>query len=323
MALRQGRQVKLLFIADPFHKINPRLDTTLLLVFQAWRRRHNVFWATSGDLRLFESRVQVTGSPVKSCMPNGLPEVGKPRPHYLSSMDAVLIRKDPPFDSDYVRLCWFLALEESKVWMMNRPSVLLTHQEKLIPLEAVAKGYLKESEVVPTFLGCVEEARQAFLRKQLKTVVAKPLLGCAGQGVRSVKTSTLLSSGIKTDEMLQPFQKAVTKTGNLSAYFLGGEYFAHFVKVPKKGDFLSNILRGGHGESRPLFHEEQTVLTKIGKFLKDERIHYAGVDMLGSKICEVNITSPGGLTDLWDLESKDHSEQVMNFVENSAAQYKK
>lgn len=315
--------MKILFIADPFHKINAELDTTLMLVGQAWRRRHNVFWATGGDLQLFESRVKVTVLPVKSCMPKGLPEVGEPHLHSLSSMDAVLMRKDPPFDSDYVRLCWLLRLEQSKVWMMNRPSVLLTHQEKLIPMEAVAKGYLKESEVVPTFLGCVEEARQTFFRKKVGAVVAKPLLGFAGQGVRAMETSALLSSDIKRDEILQPFQKAVTKTGNLSAYFLGGGYFAHFVKVPKKGDFLSNILRGGHGESRPLFHEEQAVLTKIGKFLKDEGIDYAGVDMLGSRICEVNITSPGGLTDLWELEHKDHSGEILDFVEHSAAQHKK
>jgi len=315
--------MNILFVADPFDKINPALDTTLMLCGESWRRKHVVYWATDTDLSISKNKLMVSTCKILSSAAFQIPQVSVKKTIAVANMDAVLIRKDPPFDQRYLQMCWLLSLEEHRVYMLNRPSVLLRHQEKLLPIEAFGCGYLQETDIIPTFLNQIESLKEWGRRKEIPLWVVKPLLGYAGIGVRSEKPENILSVNVGVDDIVQPFQKEVTETGNLNAIFIGGKYLAHFIKVPKEGNFLSNILRGGHAEMRPLLKRESGVLRKVEKFLKVMGIQWAGVDLLGQIIAEINITSPGGLTDLLALERRDYSKNVINFVERNFVKYRR
>src|SRR5262249_54397303 len=162
---------------------------------------------------------------------------------------------DPPFDGEYVRLCWLLALGESKAWMLNWPSLLLRYHEKLVPLEALAQGFLRQEDLIPSHIGAHESAVEFVQRNGFKDVVAKPFLGFGGAGVQLLKAEEFIGRGGKRGEvedlLVQPFREEVKRQGDRRVFFLDGEILAHFVRKPKEGGFISNLAQGGTAVTEP------------------------------------------------------------------------
>ncbi|RYZ93869.1 MAG: hypothetical protein EOP11_27205, partial [Proteobacteria bacterium] len=194
-----------LVIADPVRGLKPKSDTTLAIVRDALARGHEIHWATAEDLFLWEGRVHARVDKIEGCAENSLPVTDTIKePQSINSYDGVWIRKDPPFDTSYMGLCWLLALEEENVPMLNKPSLLLRYHEKMLPWEAVEKGFLSQEEVIPTFLptGRRFPVPENFPRGE---AVLKPWLGHGGKDVRQVENP-------QTPEpytFLQPLMKEV------------------------------------------------------------------------------------------------------------------
>ena len=311
--------MKILFLADPISHLKPLSDSTLCLVREALKECQ-VYWGNATDVEYQNGRVTVNSSKVVECQKDVLPRLEASGCSEIRGMDAVLIRKDPPFDNQYVRLCWLLSLVEKNVWMMNRPSLLIRYHEKLIPLEAHANGFLRDEDLIPTHIGSFESAQSFVKENKFDHVVIKPFLGFAGGGIALESKESFLqmnSLDDAADAIVQPYFSEVTKSGDRRVFFLEGNLLAHFVRMPRKGGFVSNLAQGGSAQKVPLSAMETEVLEKLGKFLKSVGIVFAGADVIDGRISEVNITSPTGLRSLEALEGNDYSKVVIDFVKRS------
>lgn len=315
--------MKVLFIADPTEKLKPAGDSSLAMLREALRRRHEAYWGLAENLEYRGGRLRIVARRCEECGPDDRPVLGPEESLWLSETKAVFIRKDPPFDASYVRLCWLLSLEETKVVMVNKPSLLLRYHEKLVPLEALALGFLRPEDLIPTHIGDLDSAKAWVAEHRFAKVIAKPFLGFGGSRVHLYEGAHFQdwepSSDEKEELLVQPFEEAVLKRGDRRVFFLGGRLIGDFVRKPAEGGFVSNLAQGGSAISLPLEGPEQEVLERLGKFLAHVGIDFAGADLIGTKISEVNITSPTGIRNLLKLENRDISGAIWDHVERKSA----
>jgi glutathione synthase len=313
--------MKFLFIADRFETLKPKGDSTLELVRSALIKKHKVFWCTDTDLQMNGFYPRARAVEILECEPDALPKLAEGENVALEfgKVDAVIIRKDPPFDEHYVKLCWLLSLAERKTFMMNRPSLLLRYHEKLIPQEACARGFLTEADLIPTFMNDLASAKLFFTENPPEKVVIKPFLGFGGGNVTSQSTEDFLKSNnenINVDTLIQPFQPEISE-GDFRVFLLDGQILASFARVPAAGGFISNLAQGGAAVAKPLTTIQIEKLTQLGAFLKTVGIVLAGADVIGDKISEVNITSPTGLVSLLKLEGQRYADNIISYAERN------
>lgn len=308
--------MNVLFLADAVGTLRPLGDSTLVLVREALKRGHRVHWALPRDVGLDRGAAWVNASPVKSAERDQLPQISSPRWTAVTEFNAVFIRKDPPFDPEYVKLCWLLALEESRVYMMNKPSLLLRYHEKLLPFEAMRAGFLNESDLIPTFLG-PREGSARFSRDHLgEKCIMKPFYGFGGREVELVGQDALERGG---DRLVQPFVDEIHVRGDRRVIYLDGEILGHFARMPRQGHYVSNLAQGGSAAALPFTDKEKDAAERLGKFLKQIGIHFAGADMIGRYVSEVNVTSPTGLRAIEGLEGHDLGDRFLDFAEQKVS----
>lgn len=306
--------MQFLIIGDPIAKLKPKTDTSLSFMREALSRGYEVHWCTSEDLFLWENRLWVRVEKAVSCESGQYPQTETvEEPQIVNSYDSVWIRKDPPFDQSYLSLCWLLALEENNVPMINKPSVLLRYHEKLLPFEALDRGYLTEEEIIPTFL---PTGRRMHVPENFPRVecVTKPWLGFGGQDVKKIPSP-------QTQEpytILQPLQKNIATMGDRRAFFIDGVCVGSFVRLPPPGEVKSNIASGGTGVLREPTKREKDIIHRLENFLKDIGVAFAGVDILDEKVSEINITSPTGFETYYSLGGPRLSPQLLNYIETLA-----
>lgn len=311
--------MRFLVVADPIERLRPEFDTSLAIVRASQFRKHRVFWATENHLQLENGRLRVLSAECKGWQPNGLPHLESPKLFDVRDFKAVWIRKDPPFDGSYLKLCWLLALDEKRTRMLNRPSILLRYHEKLLPFEAVMAGALKPSELVPTHIGSPESAAKYVDAHGYDPLIQKPFLGFAGGDIRKFSKADWASKASRDGDVLtQPFLPEIAEKGDRRVMFLGGRVVGDFVRLPKSGEYVSNLARGGSAALIPLTKAQKDVTNRLGKFLKKVGIDFAGADMIGSRISEVNITSPTGVPKLKELTGIDVADLLVRYAERSA-----
>jgi len=300
-----------LVIADPIRNLKGKTDTSLAMVREALQRAHEVHWCSGEDLFLWEGRVFARVDKIEGCADGSLPVTDTIKePQSINSYDGVWIRKDPPFDQSYMSLCWLLALEENNVPMLNKPSLLLRYHEKMLPWEAVEKGFLSQDEVIPTFLptGRRFPVPEDFPRGE---AVLKPWLGHGGKDVKLIPNP-------QTPEpytILQPLQKEVTRTGDRRIFILDGEVIGSFPRMPAEGSIISNLAAGGTGVMKEMTKKEAETADRLGVFLKEIGVTFAGADMIDGKISEVNITSPTGFVTYQQVGGRRLAPAYLDYAE--------
>lgn len=313
--------MRFLFIADPVHVLKKKADTSFAFLQQTLKEGHEAYWATDKALSFRDAKVWVNAQRVTSAERDETPILAAASPAEIEAFHVVFIRKDPPFDSSYIQLCWILSFAETKTYFINRPSLLLRYHEKILPIEAVANGFLDPDDIIPTFFGDTHAALEYFEHHSTDQVVVKPFWGYGGSDVSLYKIgefkSRFATTGVPRDQIIQPFQKEIVH-GDRRVFFVNGDVLASVVRVPKPGSFISNLAQGGSALARPLRLEEQRVLQKLGRFLKSVGIHLAGADVIGDKISEVNITSPTGIRAIESVEGRDYSQEIVRYAQSCA-----
>lgn len=301
-----------LTILDPIESLETKLDTSLYISNTAIGRGVVVYFATEHDLQIVQGAVWVRCRKVIQAPSGQPPSLESETKKKLTDFGLIFIRKDPPFDSAYVKLCWLVGTAAKKSLVLNPPEVLLRYHEKMLPLEGVAQGFLKKSDIAPTFLNAPLEASQ-FLRGESECVT-KPFLGHGGRGVEKVRVSELERLAHPENVLIQPFLPEVQTVGDFRVLFGEGKVLGCFSRIPKKGEFLSNIARGGSAELRPLSASQKRVLERLGKFLKKLGVFLAGADLIGNHVSEVNITSPSGVRLYFNLTGTNVAERLVDFA---------
>jgi len=307
----------ILVIADPIESLKVDSDSTLFLTHEALKRNHRIAWAVPDGIEWWKDSLIVHASWVEKPW-----VLGESFHSVLSQFPVIWIRKDPPFDQEYVKLCWLLSLLEDKHLFLNRPSKLLRYHEKLISLEAVTQGFLKVEDIIPTWIGSPKAGAKwgVDLKKTSKASwIRKPFWGFGGRNIEKATLQEWMK--YPSTDVYQPYQKEVETRGDRRVMYLNGKRIGDFTRIPAQGKIAANLAQGGVPKMLEWTAEEDRVSKNVGAFLKKADILFAGADMIGSKLSEVNITSPTGIKTLFDLTKENIAKPIVDYFETSVAKH--
>ena len=295
---------KFLFVMDPLETLNLETETSLLLMQELIEREQGAYWIQQEDIALVHDQPMGLVSAVTRTEPL---ELAKPRWLNLSSFDAVLVRKDPPFDTDYLQLTLILDHLDSGVAQFNDVKALRNFNEKMLPL-------LWPEFTPPTLITMNAEQIESFTTEH-RSVVLKPLNDCSGRGISKIDWDERGDFRTQIGEALtgsngngrflvaQKYLPAVSQ-GDKRVYLVKGEPVGMVNRVPLPGSYLANIHQGARCEPAQLSETEGHIIKTIAPFLLDHGIFLAGVDFIDGYLTELNITSPSAIRQINEVSGE-------------------
>ena len=307
--------MKLAFVMDPISKISYRKDSTLAMMIEAQEKKHEIFYIEPNCL-FFDSDkpcAEFSSIFVKYDESNWY-EKGEKKTTSLNFFDAILMRQDPPFNMDYINNTYILeAASKLGVKVFNDPKVLRDNNEKLAILDY-------PSLITDTIVSSSKKIIEDFIDKNSEVVI-KPLGLMGGEGIRRFhrEDTDLLETLDFIDQkkekmMVQKFIPEVFE-GDKRVILISGEDCGFSVtRIPQGDDFRGNLAVGGKAEVREMNDRDFEIVNAIKPKLIKQGILVAGIDILGSFLTEINITSPTCFRELYDQQginlAKDLIEQI-------------
>jgi glutathione synthase len=313
--------MNILFIADPLESFKIYKDTTFAMMREAVRRGHRISacepqgisWQTGGQVTTQVRHITLTGDAdawfvADEARPDGLAAV--------ASFDAVLMRKDPPFDSEYFYSTHLLEQAEREgARVFNSPRALRDHPEKLAILEFAQ------------FSGPTLVTRSADDIKRFHAVhgdiILKPLDGMGGMGIFRVKadglnlgsiTETLNKNGAQS-VMVQKFLPEIAQ-GDKRVLVIGGKPVPFsLARIPQGSEVRGNLAAGGKGVAQPLSKRDFEIAEALGPVLAARGLLLAGIDVIGDCVTEINVTSPTCFQEIFQQTGFDVAAMFIDALE--------
>ena len=311
--------MKIAFLADPLDSFKIYKDSTFGMMREAARRGHAVHAFEQSDMALEGGRVvanvrpvTLTGDPVNWYRADAAQAVE------LGHFDAILLRKDPPFDMEYIYTTYLLELAERQgARVFNKPSAVRDHNEKL----AIAQF----PEFISPTLVTRNEARLRAFHAEHKDVIFKPLDGMGGVGIFRVTAEgmnlgsiieTLTANGSCTI-MAQRFIPEIAK-GDKRILIIGGEVVPFcLARIPQNGEVRGNLAAGGIGVAQPVSARDREIGETLGPILAKRGLLLVGLDAIGDYLTEVNITSPTCFQEITEQTGFDVAAMFINALEQA------
>ncbi len=318
--------MKLLFVADPLESFKVYKDTTFAMMREAQQRGHTLSACEPKDISWQR------GMPVTACVRDitltgqavdwftAAPQTPAERLQALKDFDAVVMRKDPPFDSEYFYTTHLLEQAEREgARVFNKPRALRDHPEKLAILDW------------PQFIGPTLVTRDAQDIKQFhaehKDIILKPLDGMGGMGIFRVKEDglnlgaiieTLNQDGAQT-VMVQKFLPAI-EHGDKRILVIGGKPVPYcLARIPQGGEVRGNLAVGGKGVAQALSARDREIAEAIGPVLAERGLLLIGLDVIGDCLTEINVTSPTCFQEITDQTGFDVAAMFVAALEAALA----
>jgi glutathione synthase len=312
--------VRFVVIMDPPSTVKVDEDTSFALMLEAQSRGHRVDHCLQRDLYLDAGKLHAG---VRAATMQRDPErpiaLGAAEDVCLHDVDAILVRTDPPFDSDYLWCTLMLDRVKADTLVVNDPHGLRQANEKLYAC------YFPE--LMPRTLVTSDKARvKRFLKAVGGKGVIKPLGGAGGEGVlaldeQDLNLNTLIeitTHNGKRVAMAQEFLPAV-REGDKRILVVEGEPLGAILRVPRKDDVRSNIHAGGSVVKATVTAEDRAMIAKLQPRLREDGLHFVGLDVIGGKLTEINVTSPTGIQQMSRLDGVNHCATVLEWLEKRAA----
>jgi glutathione synthase len=294
--------MRFLFVADPMESFKIHKDTTFVMMREAQARGHEIWvcepqdlsWQQGQRVTAMARRIRLTGEAQgQSKSQVSWFEAEAAQPQALADFDAVLMRKDPPFDMEFFYTTHLLTQAEREgARVLNSPKALREHPEKLAILEF-------PEWIGPTLVTRDEKAIRAF-HAEHKDIILKPLDGMGGMGIFRVGPDGMnLGSIIETlnqegatSVMVQRYLPEIVD-GDKRVLLIGGKPVPYcLARIPQGGEVRGNLAAGGRGEARPLTARDRQIGEALGPVLMARGLLLVGVDVIGSCVTEINVTSP-------------------------------
>lgn len=312
--------MELAFFADPLCEFKVEKDSTFAMMAEAAKRGHRIFAFEQGDFSLDKDEVTVKVSRIGlTGMENGdwfrVVETGMRK---LETFDATIVRKDPPFDVEYVNSTYFLELAEKKgAKVFNRPEAIRSHNEKL----TIAQF---PEFIVPTLVTSDEGRLRAF-HQEHHDVILKPLNAMGGAGVFRVRVDginlgaiieTLTENGNRT-VMMQKYIPEIAK-GDKRVLLINGKVvpFA-LARIPQNGEIRGNLAAGGLGRAQALTHRDMEIAQTLAPLMAERGLFLVGLDIIGDWLTEVNVTSPTCFAEITSQSGFDVAKMFMDELEKT------
>ena len=319
--------MNILFVADPLESFKPYKDTTFTMMREAQRRGHAVsacepkdlMWQSGGRVTGFVRDITLTGTEDAAWF-SAQQQPPHERPQALAGFDAVIMRKDPPFDSEYFYATHLLEQAEREgARVFNKPRALRDHPEKLAIMEFAQ--YLS-----PTLVTRDESDIKRF-HAEHKEIILKPLDGMGGMGIFRVGadglnlgaiTETLNRHGTTT-VMVQKFVSEIAQ-GDKRVLLIGGKPVPYsLARIPQGSEIRGNLAAGGKGVAQPLSARDREIAEALGPVLAARGLLLVGLDIIGSCLTEVNVTSPTCFREITDQTGFDVPAMFIDALERAVA----
>jgi len=304
-------------VMDPINNIKPYKDTTLALLLAAQRRGWELMYMEQSHLALASGDPIAKMAPliVRDSTPNWF-SVGEAKIQPLSHLNVILMRKDPPFDSEYIYSTYILeAAEKQGVLVANKPQSLRDCNEKVFATLF--------PQCSPPLLVSRDASQLKNFHKTHGDIVLKPLDGMGGSSIFKVSQKdpnlnviieTLTLEGARTI-MAQKFIPQID-AGDKRVLMVDGEPILHcLARIPPEDDIRGNLAVGGTGVVQPLSERDLWIAKQVGPTLKEKGILFAGLDVIGDYLTEINVTSPTCAREIDRQESTDIGGKLMDAIE--------
>ena len=303
--------IKVGFQMDPLDNIDPRLDTSFRLAEEAELRGYSVFHYLPNNLTFSKTRIIANGHFVKlnrkqnpsfTILKNKTIDIGH-------DLDILWLRQDPPFNMDYLSSTYLLDFVGNETLIVNNPFWVRNFPEKLLVLNY---PQLMPATIITSRIEVIQEFREKY-----GDIILKPLYGNGGAGVFKINYNDKnfvalfeLFQMNSTEPLIAQEFLAEVINGDKRIILLDGEILGAINRIPKKGEIRSNMHVGGKAVATELSIDEIKICEQISYTLKEHGQIFVGIDVIGGKLTEINVTSPTGLQELEKFENKNLASKV-------------
>ena len=320
IAMAQRRRLHVAVQMDPIERINIRGDSTFALLLEAQVRDHQLSYYTPERMALLDGEVYATVRPLKVRDEEGDHfTLGEARRSALSAFDVVLMRQDPPFDLAYISATHLLERVHPRTLVVNDPAHVRNAPEKMFVTEF--------PDLMPPTLITRELGEITAFRAKHDEIVMKPLYGAGGAAVFALKSGDvnfgslydLFAATFREPWVVQKYLPAV-KQGDKRIILVDGEFAGAVNRVPQTDDLRSNMVRGGTAEATDLSDAERAICERLGPALRVRGLMFAGIDVIGGYLTEINVTSPTGIRAIKRLGGADIAVMIWDRIEQKLAE---
>lgn len=312
-------RIKLGMVMDPIARINIKKDTSFAMLLEAQARGWDLHYMELGNLYLRNGKPYA-----KTRTLNVQPDDQQwfrfvaEQDIALDTLDVILMRKDPPFDQEFLYTTYLLELaEHAGVYVVNKPQTLRDANEKLFtawfPQCCTETLVTREASRIKEFL------------RELGDIIVKPLDGMGGASIFHIKEgdpnlSVILETMTQHNSrsvMAQKYLPEITD-GDKRILMVNGDPVPYcLARIPAKGESRGNLAAGGIGEGRPLSEHDRWIANQVGPTLREKGLVFVGLDVIGSTLTEINVTSPTCVQELDKQFGLNISGLLMDHIETA------
>lgn len=309
--------IKLGIVMDPISKINVKKDSSLAMMLEAQQRGYELYYMEMDDLYLQQGQARAAVKQVTVAdNETSWYEFGESSDIPLSDLDAILMRKDPPFDTEFIYATYILErAEDAGTLIVNKPQSLRDCNEKLFTAWF--------ADLTPKTLVTRNAAQLRKFITQEKDTIIKPLDGMGGASIFRIQENdanigviieTLTNHG-QHYAMIQEYMPAITE-GDKRILIVNGEPMPYcLARIPAQGETRGNLAAGGRGEARPLSASDKLIAETIAPELKKRGLYFVGLDVIGDRVTEINVTSPTCIREIEAAYPINISGKLMDAIE--------
>ena len=300
-----------LFIIDPIESLNKIKDSSLLLMKECLRRNIEVHFSEINQFSIDEGKVNIHSHKIIS-LEKGI-KYQDTELNLSSFFKKIFIRKDPPFDDDYLNLTYLLdhAVQEGTD-VINNPSSIRNHNEKL--------SILNFQEIIPPTIVTSNASDVVNFLKIHEKIVLKPINGMAGNGIFVIdeldkNINSILETSTVNDTKVMMAQKYIPDIteGDKRIIIIKGEPLPFcLARIPGGKDFRANLAKGGTGIAKKLTADDIKIVNVIKKYLVKSKLDFVGIDVIGKYLTEINVTSPTCLVEIENQTNFNGAEFIID-----------
>jgi len=300
---------------DPIEAINIDGDSTFAMALEAQKRGHGLWHYLPSELSFRDGRVIARARPLKVQRVKGAHfSFGAPERLDLAGVDVVLLRQDPPFDMAYITTTHILEHIHPKTLVVNDPFHVRNAPEKLLVTHF--------PELMPPTLITSDRAEIDAFRAEFKDIIVKPLFGNGGAGVFHLKPDDenlgslmeMFTKSSREPVIVQAYLPQV-RQGDKRIILVDGVAVGAINRIPAAGEARSNMHVGGKATKTDITKAEMAICEAIGPILKERGMIFVGIDVIGDRLTEINVTSPTGIQEIDRFDGTDISALIWDAIE--------
>ena len=309
--------IKLGIVMDPIQSINIKKDTSFAMLLQAQARGYDIFYMELGDLYFDQGRPMAQMRPLSvQADPNDWFTFGDVETNFLGDLDVLLMRKDPPVDNEFIYATHMFDLaEQAGTLVVNKAQSLRDFNEKLFTSWF--------PELIPATLVTSKESLIREFQQKHGDIICKPLDGMGGTSIFRVKPDgnnlgVIIETLTKYGNQYAMFQQYMPeiKDGDKRILIVDGEVVPYcLARLPTKGETRGNLAAGGTGRAQPISESDRAIAEQIAPKLVEHGLIFVGLDVIGDKVTEINVTSPTCVREIEAAYDVDIIGMLFNAIE--------